>query len=84
MAKISARGETEHVRFEGPGGEVVVLTKRLDLRPGRLLHKAGRDYGYTVVTKHRPDRRGKTLMEAAIDAEKFAAARGLAKSPVRA
>jgi hypothetical protein len=80
MAKISAHGEREHVRFEGAGGAAVVLTVKPDLRPGRLLHKLGSAWGYQVVKTHRG---GKLLLEAADDAEKFAAERGYTKTAVR-
>lgn len=52
MAKISAYGEREFVRFEGPGGAAVVLTVK-DGQPRRLLHRLGRDWGYTVAKKFR-------------------------------
>lgn len=79
MAKISARGETEHLRFEA-SGVIVVLTKKPDLRPGRLLLKLGRASGYTVV---RPYGSRVPLAEAAAEATKFAEDRKLVKMPVR-
>lgn len=72
MAKISAHGEKEHLRFEGPGGATVVLTKKKTGAPGRLLHKLGTNFGYAVVRTHRGAR---TLSEAETDARTYASAR---------
>jgi hypothetical protein len=75
MAKITAHGEREHVRYEGNGGAAVVLTVKKNGKPGRLLHKLGRDWGYNVAKTFR----SQTLDEAARYAEWFAHAREYSK-----
>lgn len=82
MAKISANGEREHLRFEGKGGETVVLTARRDGTPGRLLHKRGSSGGYSVANRFFVRTRT-TLAEASIEATEFAMQRGLASAPLR-
>lgn len=50
MAKISARGDTEHARWRHPetGAEIVLTNK------GRVLHKAARGGGFTLAGR-RPE-----------------------------
>jgi hypothetical protein len=79
MAKITAHGEREHVRYEGAGGAAAVLTVK-DGKPRRLLHKLGREWGYNVAKTFRAT----PLEEAVRYSEKFASTRKYERVAVRA
>lgn len=51
MAKISAYGEKEHARWRDSDGGVYVLTRKLNGKAGRLLHKSSAASTYTVRAK---------------------------------
>lgn len=71
MAKISARGDTEHARWRHPdtGAEIVLTNK------GRVLHKAVRGGGFTLATRLHSYHGGQRLDEAA----EYATARGMVR-----